>query len=72
MVQMFANCSERTISKLDNLLEAKNSQGEHEIELDLEAEFSNLARDIISLAVNDLDFYLITYLHHMFYDYSKS
>lgn len=60
MVQMFANCSERTISKLENLLEAKNSQGEHEIELDLEAEFSNLALDIIGLGVFNYDFGSVT------------
>ncbi|KAI3498810.1 hypothetical protein L1887_34595 [Cichorium endivia] len=51
MVQMFANCSKRLISKLEKLLEAKISQGEHEIELDLEAEFSNLALDIIGVGV---------------------
>ena len=51
MVRMFANCSERSISKLEKLLEAKNLQGGHEIELDLEAEFSNLALDMIGLGV---------------------
>ncbi|KAI3700210.1 hypothetical protein L2E82_44831 [Cichorium intybus] len=56
MVQMFANCSKRLISKLEKLLEAKISQGEHEIELDLEAEFSNLALDIIGVGV-------LNYLH---------
>ncbi|KAL4588254.1 hypothetical protein LXL04_001137 [Taraxacum kok-saghyz] len=55
MVQMFANCSERTISKLENLLEAKD-----EIELDLEAEFSNLALDIIGLGVFNYDFGSVT------------
>ncbi|KAJ0810829.1 putative cytochrome P450 [Helianthus annuus] len=60
MVKMFANCSERSISKLENLLEAKNLQGGHEIELDLEAEFSNLALDIIGLGVFNYDFGSVT------------
>ncbi|XP_076902501.1 cytochrome P450 97B2, chloroplastic-like [Bidens hawaiensis] len=55
MVKMFANCSESSISKLDKLLEAKNLQGGHEIELDLEAEFSNLALDITGLGVFNYD-----------------
>ncbi|KAI3751694.1 hypothetical protein L2E82_22785 [Cichorium intybus] len=60
MVQMFASCSKRSISKLKKLLEAKISQGEHQIELDLEAEFSNLALDIISLGVFYYDFSSVT------------
>ena len=60
MVRMFANCSERSISKLEKLLEAKNLQGGHEIELDLEAEFSNLALDIIGLGVFNYDFGSVT------------
>lgn len=60
MVKMFANCSERSISKLEKLLEAKNLQGDHEIELDLEAEFSNLALDIIGLGVFNYDFGSVT------------
>lgn len=60
MVRMFANCSERSISKLEKLLEAKHLQGGHEIELDLEAEFSNLALDIIGLGVFNYDFGSVT------------
>lgn len=60
MVKMFANCSERSITKLEKLLEAKILQGEQEIELDLEAEFSNLALDIIGLGVFNFDFGSVT------------
>lgn len=60
MVQMFVNCSERSISQLEKLLEAKRLQGGKEIELDLEAEFSSLALDIIGLGVFNYDFGSVT------------
>ncbi|KVI00041.1 cytochrome P450 [Cynara cardunculus var. scolymus] len=60
MVKMFAKCSQRSISKLEKLLETKILQGGQEIELDLEAEFSNLALDIIGLGVFNYDFGSVT------------
>lgn len=54
MVRTFTNCSDRTMSKFENLFENKNSN--IEVELDLEAEFSSLALDIIGLGVFNYDF----------------
>lgn len=57
---MFADCSERMITKFDKLLEQEASRGEKKIELDLEAEFSSLALDIIGLGVFNFDFGSVT------------
>ncbi|EHA8589231.1 putative Cytochrome P450 97B2, chloroplastic [Cocos nucifera] len=59
MVKIFTNCSERTITKFDKLIE-KEGQVEKSIELDLEAEFSSLALDIIGLGVFNYDFGSVT------------
>ncbi|XP_078166714.1 cytochrome P450, family 97, subfamily B, polypeptide 3 [Carex rostrata] len=55
MVNVFTKCTERTISKFETVTER-----EKEIELDLEAEFSNLALDIIGLGVFNYDFGSVT------------
>ncbi|KAM7505020.1 hypothetical protein LguiB_003924 [Lonicera macranthoides] len=55
MVKLFTECSERTILKFEKLLE-----GGKAIELDLEAEFSSLALDIIGLGVFNYDFGSVT------------
>lgn len=60
MVNMFADCSERTIMKFEKLLEGEDSRGGNSIELDLEAEFSSLALDIIGLGVFNYDFGSVT------------
>lgn len=60
MAEMFADCSERMTSKFDKLLEVEASRGDKKIELDLEAEFSNLALDIIGLGVFNYDFGSVT------------
>lgn len=59
MVKVFTDCSERSISKFEKLLESDNSEIE-EIELDLEAEFSSLALDIIGLGIFNYDFGSVT------------
>ncbi|XP_008809593.2 cytochrome P450 97B2, chloroplastic [Phoenix dactylifera] len=59
MVKIFTNCSERTILKFDKLIE-REGHGEKSIELDLEAEFSSLALDIIGLGVFNYDFGSVT------------
>ncbi|XP_074562301.1 cytochrome P450 97B2, chloroplastic isoform X2 [Curcuma longa] len=59
MVKVFTDCSERSILKFEKLLESENSEIE-EIELDLEAEFSNLALDIIGLGIFNYDFGSVT------------
>ncbi|XP_072962595.1 cytochrome P450 97B2, chloroplastic isoform X2 [Typha angustifolia] len=59
MVSIFTNCSERTISKFEKLIESGNPK-EKAIELDLEAEFSSLALDIIGLGVFNYDFGSVT------------
>ncbi|KAI3979206.1 hypothetical protein MKX01_017031 [Papaver californicum] len=56
MVKIFTDCSDRTITKIHKLLEVEERLGGNTIELDLEAEFSNLALDIIGLAVFNYDF----------------
>lgn len=60
MVKTFTYCSERTILKFGKLLEAEDSRGGKTIELDLEAEFSSLALDIIGLGVFNYDFGSVT------------
>ncbi|KAL5808318.1 hypothetical protein ACOSQ3_029009 [Xanthoceras sorbifolium] len=60
MVKTFTDCSERTILKFEKLLEAEHSSGGNAIELDLEAEFSSLALDIIGLSVFNYDFGSVT------------
>ncbi|GAU12457.1 hypothetical protein TSUD_229910 [Trifolium subterraneum] len=60
MVKLFTSCSERTVSKFNELLEGEGSDGQKSIELDLEAEFSNLALDIIGLGVFNYDFGSVT------------
>lgn len=55
MVNVFTKCTERTVSKFETVTER-----EKEIELDLEAEFSNLALDIIGLGVFNYDFGSVT------------
>ncbi|OEL27883.1 Cytochrome P450 97B2, chloroplastic [Dichanthelium oligosanthes] len=55
MVRIFTKCSERTISKLEELTES-----EGQAIVDLEAEFSNLALDIIGLGVFNFDFDSVT------------
>ncbi|KNA25057.1 hypothetical protein SOVF_010120 [Spinacia oleracea] len=54
MVKVFTDCSERTTLKFEKLLEDVHVQDT--IELDLEAEFSSLALDIIGLGVFNYDF----------------
>lgn len=55
MVKTFTDCSERTISKFEKLLKDTKT-----VELDLEAEFSSLALDIIGLGVFNYDFGSVT------------
>lgn len=59
-VRTFSSCSERMISKFSLLLEEKVSYGEQSILLDLEAEFSSLALDIIGIGVFNYDFGSVT------------
>ncbi|KAJ9185111.1 hypothetical protein P3X46_004777 [Hevea brasiliensis] len=60
MVKIFTDCSERSTLKFEQLLEREDSLGRNVIELDLEAEFSNLALDIIGLGVFNYDFGSVT------------
>lgn len=60
MAKVFTECADRTMLKFDKLLEQEESGGGSPIELDLEAEFSNLALDIIGLGVFNYDFGSIT------------
>ncbi|KAF0909120.1 hypothetical protein E2562_031625 [Oryza meyeriana var. granulata] len=59
MVRVFTKCSERTISKLEDLIE-RGEHGQNYSIVDLEAEFSNLALDIIGLGVFNFDFDSVT------------
>ncbi|KAG0531917.1 hypothetical protein BDA96_04G063300 [Sorghum bicolor] len=59
MVRTFTKCSERTISKLEELTESEARVQKSTI-VDLEAEFSNLALDIIGLGVFNFDFDSVT------------
>nr|XP_016490954.1 PREDICTED: cytochrome P450 97B2, chloroplastic-like isoform X1 [Nicotiana tabacum] len=56
MARLFTDCADRTVLKFDKLLEQEESRGGKAIELDLEAEFSSLALDIIGLGVFNYDF----------------
>ncbi|KAI3948494.1 hypothetical protein MKW98_019244 [Papaver atlanticum] len=56
MVKIFTDCSDRTITKIDRLLEVEERLRGNTIEMDLEAEFSNLSLDIIGLGVFNYDF----------------
>lgn len=60
MVKVFTDCSGRTIEKFEKLLDGERSRGGDAIELDLEAEFSSLALDIIGLGVFNYDFGSVT------------
>ncbi|CAI9787116.1 unnamed protein product [Fraxinus pennsylvanica] len=60
MAKIFTDCSERTMLKFEKLLEEEYSRGGRTIELDLEAEFSSLALDIIGLGVFNYDFGSVT------------
>ncbi|XVE78483.1 hypothetical protein DITRI_Ditri13aG0149100 [Diplodiscus trichospermus] len=60
MVKVFTDCSEQTTLKFEKLLDGEHSSGGDAIELDLEAEFSSLALDIIGLGVFNYDFGSIT------------
>lgn len=61
MVKIFTDCSERTILKFEKLLQEETlNRGTKTIELDLEAEFSSLALDIIGLGVFNYDFGSVT------------
>ncbi|TYJ27732.1 hypothetical protein E1A91_A07G208800v1 [Gossypium mustelinum] len=60
MVKVFTNCSGRTAEKFEKLLDGERSRGGDAIELDLEAEFSSLALDIIGLGVFNYDFGSVT------------
>nr|ATG70863.1 cytochrome P450 [Callitropsis vietnamensis] len=60
MVKVFGDCSERTVKKLEAmLLTAQDDKIKH-IEMDMEAEFSSLALDIIGLCVFNYDFGSVT------------
>lgn len=59
MVKVFTDCSERTVAKFEKLIEGEHDEGQT-IELDLEAEFSSLALDVIGLAVFNYDFGSVT------------
>lgn len=60
MTKVFTKCSARMTSKIDKLIEFEASRGEQKTELDLEAEFSSLALDIIGLGVFNYDFGSVT------------
>ena len=60
MVKIFSDCSERSVMKFEQLLEGEDSGGRNTIELDMEAEFSSLALDIIGLGVFNYDFGSVT------------
>eukprot|EP00252_Welwitschia_mirabilis_P011873 TRINITY_DN2637_c0_g1_i2.p1 TRINITY_DN2637_c0_g1~~TRINITY_DN2637_c0_g1_i2.p1 ORF type:complete len:521 (-),score=100.07 TRINITY_DN2637_c0_g1_i2:74-1636(-) len=60
MVKIFVACSERTISKLEAQLQDVKFSSKRYIEVDMEAEFSSLALDIIGLSVFNYDFGSVT------------
>ncbi|KAL0546923.1 hypothetical protein IC582_016842 [Cucumis melo] len=60
MTKVFTDCSERSILKLEKLLGEGELQEDKTIELDMEAEFSSLALDIIGLGVFNYDFGSVT------------
>ncbi|KAG6544907.1 hypothetical protein Mapa_013598 [Marchantia paleacea] len=60
MVEVFNDCTERTINKLETRLQRAQSTGEELIEVEMEAEYSNLALDIIGISVFNYDFGSVT------------
>lgn len=60
MVKVFGDCSGRTVQKLEAMLLAAEVNKTKYIEVDMEAEFSNLALDIIGLCVFNYDFGSVT------------
>ncbi|KAL6506839.1 hypothetical protein OROHE_022276 [Orobanche hederae] len=60
MSKLFTKCSIRMTTKFEKLIEVEASGGGQKIELDLEAEFSSLALDIIGLGVFNYDFGSVT------------
>ncbi|KAL0400052.1 UNVERIFIED_CONTAM: cytochrome [Sesamum radiatum] len=60
MAKVFTDCSVRMIEKFEKLLEVEASRRQKKIDLDLEAEFSSLALDIIGLGVFNYDFGSVT------------
>lgn len=60
MVNVFTDCTERSVLKFEKFLEEGRLHGSKEIEMDLEAEFSSLALDIIGLGVFNYDFGSVT------------
>lgn len=60
MANVFTTCSEETLLKFEKLIEGQLLRGGNTIELDLEAEFSSLALDIIGLSIFNYDFGSIT------------
>ncbi|XP_006841947.2 cytochrome P450 97B2, chloroplastic isoform X6 [Amborella trichopoda] len=59
MVKVFSKCSESMVMKLENMYQMENSPEGH-LKVDLEAEFSSLALDIIGLGVFNYDFGSVT------------
>jgi hypothetical protein len=57
MVGVFGRCAQRTVDKLDALLAGAGGEGAR---LDMEAEYSNLALDIIGISVFNYDFGSVT------------
>ncbi|KAH9316419.1 hypothetical protein KI387_025046, partial [Taxus chinensis] len=60
MVKVFGDCSERTVKKLEAMLLTTQDDKTKHIEIDMEAEFSSLALDIIGLCVFNYDFGSVT------------
>lgn len=60
MVQVFDNCAERTVEKIEKRLDAAQKEGNSQVEFEMEAEYSNLALDIIGLSVFNYDFGSVT------------
>lgn len=60
MVQVFDNCAERTVERFEKLLDAAQKEGNSQVELEMESEYSNLALDIIGLSVFNYDFGSVT------------
>ena len=58
MVDVFSRCAERTVEKLQAKLDSPGSQGRAKVEM--EAEYSSLALDIIGLSVFNYDFDSVT------------
>lgn len=60
MVEVFDNCAERTVEKIEGLLDAVQKECKSQIEIEMESEYSNLALDIIGLSVFNYDFGSVT------------